>query len=66
MSEHFIWNCQEERNGLKGRAVLKIQEKQAKITAWSIFLKCEIYTSFFKENKAELLYEDIYEDYLHE
>ena len=59
MSKHFIWNCQEERNGLKkGTAALKIQVVTSKFLKRLVifFSKLELYTSFFKDNKGKFLF----------
>ena len=69
MSEHFTWNRQEERNGLKkGRTTLKIQVvTYKKLAVGEHFPQMvNVYFIFFKENMTNSLYEEILEDYLPE
>ena len=69
MSEHFTWNRQEERNGLKKRrTTLKIQiVTNKKLTVGEHFPQMvNVYFIFFKENMTNSLYEEILEDYLPE
>ena len=66
MSEHFIWNCQEERNGLKIWLLLwifKIYQAKNELLC-SIFLKWKIYNPYFLREYSNSLYQDISEDYL--
>ena len=60
MSEHFILNCQEERNGLKREDYYEnSSSNKQKINYLENFLQIGNVYFIFKENIANLLYEDI-------